>query len=207
MTDALNGERDDVELRALLPWYLKGTLDAAARARVEAFLERSPEARAEAAWLARLDADLRAATPLPERAPGFDRFMERLAAHRAPNVVAFQRKEKPRWLAPAFALAATLVVAQAGVIGVLMQQRDATLTTLSAPPAADAGARLQVTFRPEATEAQIRALLAEAGAQIVAGPGALGVYTLSVAPEKLDAARERLAARNDVVESVRPVEP
>ncbi len=198
--------RDDAGLRALLPWYVNGTLDAAARARVEAYLERSAPARAEAAWLARLDEDLRAATPLPESDPGFEKFMQRLEAQRAPNVVAMRRREKPRWFVPALALAATLLVVQAGVIGVLMHERDARLTTLSAPPAAVEGARLQVTFRPEATEAQIRAVLAEVGAQIVGGPGALGVYTLAVAPETLAAARERLAARSDVIESVRAVE-
>ena len=206
MTDARDQERDDAALRQLLPWYVKGTLDAATRARVDAYLQRSATARAEAAWLERLDEDLRAATPLPERDPGFEQFMQRLEAQRAPNVVEFRRREKPRWFVPALALAATLVVVQAGVIGVLMQERDARLTPLSAPPETVEGARLQVTFQPGATEAQIRALLSETGAQIVGGPGALGVYSLAVAPAKLAAARERLAARRDVVESVRAVE-
>ena len=58
-------------------------------------------------------------------------------------------------------------------------------------------AELQVVFTPDATEAEIRTLLFEAGATIVDGPSALGVYRLDA--EDPDAALEALQARADLV--------
>ena len=44
----MNNETDD-DLRALLPWYLNGTLAADERVRVEALLQRSADTREELA--------------------------------------------------------------------------------------------------------------------------------------------------------------
>ena len=63
------------------------------------------------------------------------------------------------------------------------------------------GTLLQVTFVPDATEMQIRTLLARVDARIVEGPGALGVYTVSVPPEQADAALRELESARAVVAS------
>ena len=61
------------------------------------------------------------------------------------------------------------------------------------------GASLQVAFSPDATEAEMRALLGRLGAQIVVGPSVLGLYGVAVADPA--AARDALAAA-PIVESV-----
>lgn len=86
-------------------------------------------------------------------------------------------------------------------------ERDAdTFVALSGPTPAPAsqGGVLQVTFSDNARIADIEALLLQLDASLTAGPSALGLYTLTVAPDKLDAARQQLQA-SPLVESV--VEP
>jgi len=54
--------------------------------------------------------------------------------------------------------------------------------TLSGQTAAPTGARLSVAFRDSATFAQVQTLLGELDSQIVAGPTALGLYTIAIGP-------------------------
>ncbi|HXV08338.1 MAG TPA: zf-HC2 domain-containing protein [Burkholderiales bacterium] len=183
----------------LLPWYANGTLPAAQRSEVDRHVGACERCRAELAWIARLRADVQAATPQPAGDLGLSRFLERIAPES--NVLPLRRRERPRWLMPALALAASVLVAQTLVIGVLLHDRQQTLHTLGGSGVAR-GALLQVTFAPQATEEQIRTLLASVDARIVDGPGALGVYTLSVAPERADATVRALQAAQDLVASV-----
>jgi len=188
----------------LLPWYVNGTLPAAQRAEVDGHLGACERCRAELAWITRLGADVKAATPQPAGDLGLGRFLARIAPES--NVLPLRGRERPRWLVPALALAASVLVAQTLVIGVLLHDRQQTLHTLGGPGLAQ-GTMLQVTFAPQATEAQIRSLLASVEARIVDGPGALGVYTVSVLPERADAAMRDLQAAADVVASVAPAPP
>ena len=188
----------------LLPWYANGTLPAAQRSEVDRHLRACERCRAELAWVTRLGADIKAATPGPAGDLGLARFLERIAPES--NVLPLRRPQRARWLVPALALAASVLVAQAVVIGVLLHDRQQTLHTLGGPPLAQ-GTLLQVTFVPDATEMQIRTLLARVDARIVDGPGALGVYTVSVAPERADAAMRELQSARDVVASAAPAQP
>jgi len=183
----------------LLPWYANGTLAPAQRTEVDRHLAGCPRCRAELQWLRELGTHVRASQAPAEGDLGLERFLDRIA--RDSNVVPLRRAQRPRWLVPAFALAATLLVAQTLTIGVLLRDRDTVLETLGGPAAAT-GTLLQVTFVPQATEAQIRALLAEVGARIVDGPGALGVYTVSVPAAGADQAQRALTAAREVVASV-----
>jgi anti-sigma factor RsiW len=191
------------EARELLAWYAAGTLAPGDRGDVERLLAESPAARGELEWLRALKRDLPATLPIPAGDLGQARLMQRIAVERAgPKVVALPRRaERPRWFAPAFALAASMLLAQAAVIGFLLHERDASLAPLSGPPAA-AGDLLQVTFRPDATERDIRGLLGGVEAELVGGPGALGVYTVRVPAGRADAAAAALRGRADLVESV-----
>lgn len=194
-------ERNDA--RELLDWYANGTLAPEARAAVERLLAESPAARAELEWLRALRRDLPATLAIPAGDLGEARLLQRIAVERAgPKVVELPRRaERPRWFAPAFALAASLLVAQAALIGYLVHERDAALAPLSGAPAAG-GDLLQVVFKPDAAERDLRALLAANGAELVGGPGALGVYTVRVPAGRADAAAAALRARTDLVESV-----
>jgi anti-sigma factor RsiW len=194
-------DRDDA--RELLAWYAAGTLAPAERAAVEQLLAESPAARAELEWLRALKRDLPATLAIPPGDLGQARLMQRIAIERAgPKVVELPRRpERPRWLAPAFALAASMLLAQAAVIGYLVHERNAALAPLSGQPPAS-GELLQVVFKADATEQDIRGLLASVDAELVGGPGALGVYTIRVPAGRADAAAAALRGRADVVESV-----
>jgi anti-sigma factor RsiW len=194
-------EKDDA--RELLAWYASGTLAPEERARVERLLAESPAARAELEWLRALKRDLPATLAIPAGDLGRARLMQRIAVERAgPNVVALPRRpERSRWFAAAFALAASMLLAQAAVIGFLVHERGASLAPLSGPPAAS-GDLLQVTFKPDATERDIRSLLGSVEAELVGGPGALGVYTVRVPAGRAGAAAGTLRGRADLVESV-----
>jgi hypothetical protein len=112
--------------------------------------------------------------------------------------------------AMAFGIAA-VVLAQAGVIGALLLNNPAQQTPLSgsAPPAATTSANvpadtvlLTVAFAPQATELAMRQVLAAASAQLVAGPSALGLYTVAVPAASADTAMAQLRAAQGVVDSV-----
>lgn len=108
---------------------------------------------------------------------------------------------------PALALGvAAVVIAQAGVIGALLVNAPASQEPLSgtgsgvAMPADQVF--LTVAFNPRASELAIRTVLASANAQIVAGPSALGLYTVAVPSAKADSLAAQLLAAAGVVDSV-----
>jgi anti-sigma factor RsiW len=183
----------------LLPWYANGTLAPDQRSAIDRHLAACARCRAELDWLRQLGTHVQASRAPAEGDLGLARFLDGIA--RDSNVVPLRRPQRPRWVAPAFALAASLLVAQTVTIGVLLKDREAVLETLAGPAAAS-GTLLQVTFAPHATQAQISALLAAVEARIVDGPGALGVYTLSVAPAGADTAIRELEKAKETVASV-----
>ena len=72
-----------------------------------------------------------------------------------------------------------------GTIAFRAQQHVAEvgpITTSAGLPAAPTGARLSVAFRDSATIEQVQTLLGELDSQIVAGPTALGLYTIVIGP-------------------------
>lgn len=190
--------------RELLPWYLNGTLDAPRRLLVEAQLARSTALREELEWLRKLDHDLEGTLPIPEGDLGLGRLMNRIEAQGEGTLVPLKRPQRRRWLVPSLALAATLVIAQTLVIGVLLNDRSQVLKPLGVSTTTQ-GSLLQVQFRSTATEAQMRELLVACGAEVVGGPGSLGIYTLRVAPERADEALRQLRAATAIVEAANPV--
>ena len=188
--------------RELLPFYVNGTLEAGEQRLVEEQLARSRALRAELEWLRKLDAQLDEGAAAPAGDLGLSRLMARIDAERDGRVVTLPASRRRRWMLPALALAASVLLAQSIVIGVLMQQHDDVLRPLSGHPPQAAGALLQVRFKAEAPEGRLRALLIDAGADIVSGPGALGIYTLRVDPKRVAEAVKRLKSEPDLVESV-----
>ena len=105
---------------------------------------------------------------------------------------------------------AAVVTVQAGVIGaLLLLASPAEQTLLSGePPVAMPNAagfnqvQLTIAFNPQTTELAMRQLLAAAGAQLLSGPSALGMYIVVVPTAKAQAAVSKLRAAKGVVESV-----
>jgi hypothetical protein len=214
------------EVQELLPWFAAGSLGADESRRVEAWLAQHAEdadVRAELAWLrltaSQMQAEVHA--QLPPANQGFERLLQKVRGDdaAAPSTAAPARKApaKPspwqafsQWLrhaSPARSLGlAGLALAQAAVIVVLLQRPadDAGpgQVPLSQLPSLVDGDLLQVTFAPTATEAQMRAALQSAQATLVAGPGAIGVYTVAVPRGAAANSAAALRRQPGVVDSV-----
>ena len=213
------------QVRELLPWFAAGTLAPHQRQFVDAWLARHgaqhPALVAELSWLRRSAAQARelaqAQAPAPEA--GLAELMARIGAERgraapaAPGAQHFGRRFS-HWLAEllaprpalAFGLVAVMLL-QGAVIGSLLTREPAAIVPLggSRAPLGSAAADavvLSVVFSASAREAEVRAVLAAAGAQIVGGPSALGLYLVAVPQARAEAAVATLQASRPTVESV-----
>jgi hypothetical protein len=222
MADLRSDEHDRQQLLELLPMAANRTLTAAQQARLEAGLARHPELRHELRWLQALRETVQAEPldPMPAGDLGWSKLEQRLAAegpqkrttsHRAPRSGLSRLRD---WLEPNFmpvlATACVLMVAQAVLIGTLVQQDDTySAAGGNAPVAGTAsGVLLHVTVRPATTELQLREALGRFKASIVQGPTALGVYTLRAdAPDGARALAQRLTTEaGGVFDSASPAE-
>jgi anti-sigma factor RsiW len=183
----MSPSRDELELR--LPFHVNGTLSEDEAREVEAWLAQDDAARAEAEGLAAIRAGMQAEDVRSPGEFGFARLMREVGREAAAPVpasgvssvaapAAANSARRP-WLWQAVA-----AVAVAALVGQVLIDRPgapgAGFELAGAPPAAEvAGPALVVAFAPGATEAEIRALLLDAGSEIVAGPSALGLYRLA----------------------------
>jgi anti-sigma factor RsiW len=171
-------EHDAVQL--LLPWHVNGTLSIEETARVEAHLAECDDCRHDLACERELAREV-ALLPL-----GADegwqamtmRLPEQISSRPGGRSPLFSRAGPVGW-AVGGALAASVAFALA-VAG--LQQSPAPDKTFRTLGSAGGAARGQVIvlFRPDATEQQMRALLAAQGARVVDGPTAAGAYVLRV---------------------------
>lgn len=205
------------EIEALLPWYANGTLTPAETATVEQHLAQCPACRAELkqchalatavrdnaeSWqpapggLDRLMAEIDRLEPKPTPAktrspPLFQRILDWLGA--TPNPV--------RWT---LALESMAVAALLLVVALPMLRTAPDYETLSSgAEQTTTGPRLRVVFADSATVGEIRQLLQDIDGNIVAGPTALGVYTVALPSgehpkQMLASALAGLRARNQV---------
>ncbi len=217
-------------VRELLPWHVRGALEDEERTFMESWLAENlaqhPDIEVEMAWLKKTANQLQhLAQPEPALAEaGLKALMQRIeldkeaqGAQSRKATVVHRPPLADRitgWVTallgvrlPALALSLTLVlIVQIGVIGALIFTEPASqalLGSASAPMSAQPGqVLLTVAFKPTASEAAMRGVLANAQLQIVAGPSALGLYTLAVARDHVDSAIQQLRQASAVVESV-----
>lgn len=196
-----------------IPFLLNGTLAPAEREALQVAIAAEPALARELELQRRIREAVVQSAAVPPRS-SLPQFLNRLAAESqrevnqtAANVTTLQRSvgtlsqssRQPRTWKIAFALAASVVAVQAALLVPLLQQDSATLEPLSGANAQAVAANVQLTFKPEATEKQIRTALRANGVEIVAGPSALGVYQArAVEPSRAVAA---LLAQSAVVES------
>jgi hypothetical protein len=215
------------EIEELLPWYANGTLTPAEQAMVEQHLKQCPACRmklepcrvlvtqlhepAEAAWrlpashFDRLMADINRLASPPTRAKTGPTLLQRIldGLRATPSPV--------RWTL----VFESLTVAVLALVLLLpatpptepgyetLSDGEAPMTTM-AP-------RLQVVFAEPMTIGELHTLLRDMGGQIVAGPTALGVYTVAVTGGERPAEAQTRALTtlraNEHVRLVEPLEP
>lgn len=218
---AADAEREEIEM--LMPWYITGKLDAADRARVEAYLAAHPEAARQLDLVRAERAETVAAneaSPWPSAAAS-ERLMAALPALRQSSSGLQVLKSNLRQLADAFvapapgavrwaALAAAVLIAvqTVAIITLVVSQRPGVYEAASGAESGD-GIAVLVTFSDSAKAEAISQLLAELDATIVDGPKAGGVYKVRLRTEDRSLpAREalvrKLAERRDIVRAVLP---
>lgn len=190
-----DNEPDAVE--ALLPWYVNGTLSAGEVRRVEQALADRP---ALAAQLAVICDDAAETIHLNELlgAPSSRAVNKLFAVIDAEPVSASRRSSSlslriagffasvsPRALASAAAVAAVVLVLQAGVIGTVLFRHGSTYQTASyqAPRAAAETVAL-IRFAPDARVSDIDDLLGKYHASVVDGPKS-GMFRVSLGDRPL----------------------
>jgi hypothetical protein len=195
----------------LLPWYINGTLGVEERREVAQWLALSGACRAEQDDVMALARRVRSEQIKPSGDAGLSRLMAMVHAHQSGKLLAFTPRVQPqpamqknvaRWYKPAIAMAAAVAVVQVGAMLMYQTEENRTLHPLGATHASIQQTLIQVTFRTTASRVQMRGLISRIGAEMVDGPGALGVYTLSVPNSRSDAALIELRRAVDVVDSI-----
>jgi anti-sigma factor RsiW len=183
--------RDEAIL--LLPFLANGTLEGNELRQVEQAIEADPTLQAELAALQNIRATLRAEQI--DFSPG------EMGLARLMRDVEAERKAAPAAGAMLWKIAAALLF-------VIAIGQTVLLTTDGAPEAGytlagGAKADFSITVQPDATEAELRELLLDAGVEIVSGPSALGIYELALTQTaSRDSTAEKLRAASDIIESL-----
>ena len=105
------------------------------------------------------------------------------------------------------ALASAMIVGQMGLLAAMVRMtynampQPTTVSLSSGESAPPDSAVLAVVFKDQATQLDMRTLLDGLQAQVVGGPGAIGVWQVSVPKDKLSEALQSLG-RAKIVESV-----
>lgn len=198
------------DIHELLPFRANGTLEGADLDAVDAALAEDADLRAELAALTAIRATMRAEEVASPGEFGLARLMRDVDAEaRVAAPVAANDNVVPLSRLRIWQVAAAVVLAvgigfnlpQIGPGSAPMERAEsepAGFTLASGGAAAD----FTVVFAPDATEAELRALLLEAGLEIVSGPSALGIYRLGlIDAEMSDAAFAALSA-SAIVEDV-----
>lgn len=178
-----------------LPWYVAGTLDAAATTRVRRHLADCSQCRDEYAREATLVDAMRegAVVDLAPQA-GLARMMQRIQAHEA-------RREHYTWLLQPWtglrrlsslqfttAAQATAIILLVGVLGAVIwrgpQVQEYRTLSNAGPVAASGAAQLRVVFDDGMSNAEIRGLLDHVDGQIIDGPADGGIYTIELRPAR-----------------------
>lgn len=205
-----------------LPWYVNGTLNAKDRAVMDAHLAATPAAREELRFYERMATTMkRRADSIPEDI-GLAKTLARIQAaprdaastsspktSAADNESWFSRLLGGGWMKPALGFAMAVILGQSVL---LVQQREEAIVYRSkaaVPAAASTGAKaeaafLRVVFKANATEGELRLLLASTQAWVAGGPGQAGEYYLRFAPDNVQSALEALKA-SGVVSEIAPV--
>lgn len=205
----MNEQEMKARFQELLPWHVNGTLDVDQRRWVDEYLREHPEAKGELNWFESLQNRMQDNAPNVSDEIGMDKLFHRIRTERKAKAPSFMERVSELLgikFTPALAMTAGVILAQAGIIGALLLKQgpesvpDFAQTRGVQTSNIFAGPFVQITFRPDATEQDIRALLTSVQGNIVSGPGQLGGYYVAVPGGKADEAAKKLQG-NKAVES------
>jgi anti-sigma-K factor RskA len=174
----MTSSEDCSSLKNTVPLYVKGLLQPAEKAEFERRLEDCPSLRDEVLrWTALRDAYKAVEEDLPgPSAEAYSRIQDRIQAGRHFSLGGWLRRPLP--YAPVMIAAQLLII-----IGLLfsLSRLTSEFKTLSASSVSSENTvRINIVFREDATEAEIRTLLLSVDANIVDGPHRSGLYVVAI---------------------------
>ncbi|HEV7715173.1 MAG TPA: zf-HC2 domain-containing protein [Steroidobacteraceae bacterium] len=194
----------------LLPWYVTGTLNEHERRQADEHLATCASCRAELEELQVMRSQVRevsADQPVPEM---LGAVKARIRPDAPPvskppssSVADFLRALfAPNWVPTAAVL---LILVQSGAL-VWMNQRARPGDEVMSRGLASPATRVGIVFQPTAAEQDIRRMLVEARARIVAGPSADGAYIIELPTRDPERVEQKLAALRGHADVVRSAE-
>jgi hypothetical protein len=198
------GFSEHEEIWMLLPWLANGRLPEAQRERVLHHLKTCGACSAEFDLQRRLCEALASPERVSHAAgPSLAKLMRRIDRACASPPVQGPRPRRPARLA----WAATVLVTGALAGGLAYRGINPEYRVRTDPPAGG-GEVLHIAFARDLTVGDMATLLASAGAQVVEGPAAGGIFGLRAVGARADARRlQQLATRLRADPRVRWVEP
>ena len=197
----------DQAISELLLDYVQGTASEEAKAAIDARLKSDPKLADELAYYKGLQ---QAVAPTKQTTTPDELGWKRLAnaIHQEQLPVADKVAGKvaandnaPFWKYAAAALAVVAALQTAFLFQSPQSGEEPTYVTASASDETQYG--LNIIFQPTATADELTDTLKNVGGEIVAGPSALGLYTVAFDTEAArDAAQDALARETDIIESV-----
>ncbi len=208
---------EQIRFSELAPWYVNGSLNADDKAWMDAYVrEHHAQATSElAAWGALQNQTKENSAPVSADL-GLNKALARIHAAKAtrssakaqPN--ALQRFSS--WLfgsanpgfakfSPALGVALAVIALQAVMLGRLVVSEPPFAEVRSTKKGWADGPLLRVNIKSDAQENEIRLLLIDNGALIIAGPSHLGDYYIKVAAERIEQTQTRFQT-SKVVDSV-----
>lgn len=165
-----------LDAEKLLPYYLNGTLTETEVEHVEQALTDYPQLQQELNFLDTLRKQLQSQSDSLS-SPG------ELGLKRLQQQV---KKNQPKKLVHGWrilAIAASVLLLVQTLVTFQLDEPGTYLPASGTPDFEVSGTLVSVTFFPEATEQQIRAVLLQGNSRIIDGPSALGIYQLVIHSE------------------------
>lgn len=176
----------------LIPWYINGSLNEVETDRVSKHVAECASCAAE------IEAELQLARGIGDSISGLNRLT---AAERNSSENLIRRirdaEHQPSPIRHAIAAGVLIaVVVTAFVAGRYTQDVSFAPMTAQSP---DSRPVLQLIFRPEASEREVRLLLLDSNGALLGGPSKKGVYRLALPPDVDAAAYARQLRQNPVL--------
>jgi hypothetical protein len=203
----------DARILELLPWYVNGTLAAPDRAEIEGCIVSDAAYQGQIEFFRGLRLSIRHEGAELDKEIGLVRTLALIESESASHAAVRATRTSQAWWRRflgeggqpplAFMVAASLVVLQTGVISYFVAERSTAFseTRSRAAVVPAIGPFVKVSFRPDATEAEVRFLLIGLGASIVGGPSQLGDYFLFLDAKRIDWVAQQLR-QSPIVDAV-----
>ena len=186
----------DKDYKEDLPWYVNKSLTAEEQAEFEKHLQNDEELKRDEQFMASLRKTLQSESVQSPGEMGLQRLKRDINKEQQSKTLS--QKSTTKWRA--FSIAASLmVVAQMGVILNQIPQDD-SFVPLSGEQAE--GYVIQIQFKENVTERQIRDLLLTEMGSIISGPSKKGIYRIKLNNKDNAKALQRLKANNNIIDYV-----